>query len=135
MVTAQIESSDRAEFLKKVGVDFLRLDDRRILALYSPNQSFFMTMAYHAESLKAAGLWDNHPRFIIMTTASSAAWREWAKKNGIQEINNIKAPQAMLHFLPILSPKMPVGTSKIMMPASRMDSSHIISAKDKPFAA
>ncbi|GEM_PF-4518918 len=87
LVTAQIESRARAGFLEKVGVDYLTLDDQRILALYSPNQSFFMTMAYQAESLRAAGLWDDHPRFIIMTTASSAAWREWAQKNGVNVLN------------------------------------------------
>jgi phosphomannomutase len=87
LVTAQLESVDRAEFLKSIGVDFLVLDEQRILALYTPNQSFLMTMAYQAQSLKDAGLWDDHPRFIIMTTASSAAWREWAERNGIQVLN------------------------------------------------
>jgi phosphoenolpyruvate carboxykinase (GTP) len=87
LVTAQIEPSSRAAFLRRVGVDFLVLDDERILALYTPNQSFFLTMVYHAQSLKDAGLWDAHPRFMIMTTASSAAWREWAEKNGVQVLN------------------------------------------------
>ncbi|GEM_PF-291153 len=114
LVTAQIESSDRAEFLRKVGIDFLRLDDQRILALYSPNQSFFMTMAYHAESLRAAGLWNNHPRFMIMTTASSAAWREWAEKNGVQILNvpvgfkEIAAMQRKIEYQIKTNPDKPV---------------------------
>jgi 6-phosphogluconolactonase/glucosamine-6-phosphate isomerase/deaminase/phosphomannomutase len=87
MVTAQIESADRAGFLKGVGVDYLQLDDQRIVALYSPNQSFLLSMVYQAQSLKDAGLWDKHPRFIIMTTASSSAWREWAEKNGVNVLN------------------------------------------------
>ena len=87
LVTGQVESADRADYLKKLGVEVLSLDEKRILAVYSPNQSFFMTMVYHADSLKAAGLWDKHPRFMIMTTASSPAWREWAEKNGVQVLN------------------------------------------------
>jgi glutamate dehydrogenase/leucine dehydrogenase/phosphomannomutase len=87
LVTGQVESSARAAYLKQLGVEVLKLDENRILAVYSPNQSFFMSMVYHADSLKAAGLWDKHPRFIIMTTASSPAWREWAEKNGVQVLN------------------------------------------------
>ncbi|MFH1208972.1 MAG: triose-phosphate isomerase, partial [Candidatus Omnitrophota bacterium] len=87
LVTGQVEPAERAGELKRLGVEVLRLDEKRILAVYSPNQSFFMSMVYHAESLKAAGLWDKHPRFIIMTTASSPAWREWAVANGVQVLN------------------------------------------------
>ncbi|MBI2095325.1 MAG: hypothetical protein HYT89_04075 [Candidatus Omnitrophica bacterium] len=87
LVTAQIESADRAGYLKKLGIEYLILGKDRILAVYSPNQSFFLAIVYQAESLKAAGLWENHPRFIIMTTASSTAWREWSKKNGVEVIN------------------------------------------------
>jgi len=107
LVTAQVESADRIEFLRSVGVDYLVLDEKRIVALYTPNQSFFMTMVYQAEALKAAKSdkkralteeekalgyteprkWWDHPRFIITTTASSAAWVEWAEKNGVKVLS------------------------------------------------
>src|SRR3989338_4868487 len=87
LVTAQIESSERAEFLSKIGIDILVLDEDRILALYTPNQSFLLTMVYQAEALKDAVLWEKHPRFLIITTASSLAWREWAEKNGVHVLN------------------------------------------------
>jgi phosphomannomutase len=32
-------------------------------------------------------LWDNHPRFIIKTTASALSWDEWGKNNNVKVIN------------------------------------------------
>ena len=46
-----------------------------------------MLMDFWAKQLKAEGLWDNHPRFMIKTTASALSWDEWAKKQGVKVVN------------------------------------------------
>lgn len=80
----QIVSSDKKEIIKKAGVDYVELDENRILCVFSANQSFLMIMDYWNSSL------DKNPNsdyFMIKTTASSKAWDEWAKSKGIKIIN------------------------------------------------
>jgi len=38
------------------------------------------------KNLKRENLWDNHPRCLITTTASSLAWLEWTKANRIKVV-------------------------------------------------
>ena len=83
----QIESKDRIGFLNKVGIDYVKLDDERVLTVYTPNQGFLMIMDFWAKQLKARNQWDNHPRFMIKTTASAMSWDEWALKNGVKVVN------------------------------------------------
>ena len=40
-----------------------------------------MIMDFWMQQLKNEGLFENHPRFMIKTTASARSWDEWAKKN------------------------------------------------------
>src|SRR5699024_5312876 len=42
---------------------------------------------FWTKQLKAQGLWDNHPRFMIKTTASALSWDEWGKNNGVKVVN------------------------------------------------
>jgi phosphomannomutase len=86
IVLAQIESSKKKKMLESLGVEYTELDKNRVLAYYTPNQAFLMIMDFHAKQLKAAGLWEKHPRFIITTTASAATWAEWANKMGVKVI-------------------------------------------------
>ena len=46
-----------------------------------------MLMDFQAKQLKAQGLWKNHPRFMIKTTASALSWDEWAKHQGVKVVN------------------------------------------------
>ena len=46
-----------------------------------------MIMDFWAKGLKTSGIWNNHPRFIIKTTASALSWDEWAKNNDVKTIN------------------------------------------------
>ena len=46
-----------------------------------------LTKDFWAKQLKSSGKFNNHPRFIIKTTASSKSWDEWAKNQGIKIIN------------------------------------------------
>ena len=87
LIVCEIEASDRKCKLQKIGVEFLELGDGRLLSIYTPNQSFLMSMDFYANQLKIAGAWDAHPRFIIKTTPSAMAWDEWAHRNGVKVIN------------------------------------------------
>ncbi len=83
----QIENADKIEFLKNLGVDYVDLGRGRVLTVFTANQSFLMIMDFWMQQLKADGLFDKHPRFMIKTTASARSWDEWAKKNGIKVVN------------------------------------------------
>lgn len=87
LTVTQIESSSRSDILSSFGIDYIKLDDERILTIYTANQAFLMLMDFWANQLKLSGNWDNHPRFIIKTTASALSWDEWAKSNGVKVVN------------------------------------------------
>lgn len=87
LTITQCESSDRIDALTKLGVDFIRLSEDRILTVFSANQAFLLLMDFWSKQLKAQGLWNNHPRFMIKTTASALSWDEWAKNNGVKVVN------------------------------------------------
>ncbi len=83
----QTEDIKNLPYVKKAGVDYSKLDENRILCIFSANQAFLMIMDYVKEELKKTGQFDNHTRFMVKTTASSKSWDEWAKNNGIKVIN------------------------------------------------
>ena len=83
----QVEDIKNENKVQEVGVDTVKLDDERILCVFSANQAFLMIMDFWAHLLKENGTFDKHKRFIIKTTASSKTWDEWAKNNGIEVIN------------------------------------------------
>lgn len=87
LTVAQIESVKNTSKLDKLGLDYVPLNEDKILVVYTANQSFLMTMAFWADSLKANGTFDKHSRFIIKTTASAMSWDEWAEKNNIKTVN------------------------------------------------
>ena len=87
LMVCEIEEASRAETLQDLGIDFLTLDDDRLLTIYTPNQAFLMLMDFHTKQLKAAGLWENHPRFMIKTTPSALAWDQWGAANDVNVIN------------------------------------------------
>ena len=83
----QVEDIKKEKQVNDAGVDTVKLDDERILCVFSANQAFLMIMDFWAHLLKENGTFDKHKRFIIKTTASSKTWDEWAKNNGIEVIN------------------------------------------------
>ncbi len=87
LIVCEIEGASRAETLQDLGIDFLTLDDDRLLTIYTPNQAFLMLMDFHMKQLRAAGLWKNHPRFMIKTTPSALAWDQWGAANDVDVIN------------------------------------------------
>lgn len=87
LTITQTEDISRITELEKAGIDYIKLTDKTILTVFTANQAFLMLMDFYAKQLKAQGLWDNHPRFMIKTTASALSWDEWAKNNGVKVVN------------------------------------------------
>ena len=87
LTITQTESSDRISELKSLGIDYIDFGDGRVLTVFTANQVFLMLMDFWAKQLKVQGLWENHPRFMIKTTASALSWDEWAKNNGVKVVN------------------------------------------------
>lgn len=87
LTIAQTEFACTIPELETAGIDYIRLNDDLILTIFTANQAFLMLMDFWAKQLKAQGLWNKHPRFMIKTTASAISWDEWAKKQGIKVVN------------------------------------------------
>lgn len=87
LTITQTESSDRIPELKKLGIDYVEISKDTVLTVFTANQAFLMLMDFWAKQLKAQNLWDNHPRFIIKTTASALSWDEWAAQNDVKVVN------------------------------------------------
>ncbi len=80
----QVTGVDKLEAVKKAGVDYIQLDEERILCIFSANQAFLMIMDYWNKTLNKE---KDKTYFMVKTSASSASWDEWAKANGIKVIN------------------------------------------------
>lgn len=87
LTITQTESSDRISELKKLGIDYIDLGNGTVLTVFTANQAFLMLMDFWAKQLKSQNLWENHPRFMIKTTASALSWDEWAAKNDVKVVN------------------------------------------------
>ncbi len=87
LIVCEIENSDSKYRLERIGIEYLDLDNDRILSIYTPNQSFLMNVDFYANQLKTIGVWEVHPRFIIKTTPSAIAWDEWAHRKGVKVVN------------------------------------------------
>lgn len=87
LTVAQIEAAENADKLDAAGIDYMKLSDDRLLTIYTANQAFLMLMDFRTKQLETMGVWDEYPRFIIKTTASSLSWDEWAAKKGVNVIN------------------------------------------------
>ena len=87
LTVAQTEPAERIPELRKLGVDYIELDNDRVLTVFTANQAFLMLMDFWAKQLKSENLWSNHPRFMIKTTASALSWDEWAAKNDVKVVN------------------------------------------------
>ena len=87
LTVCQIEDEKQINFLDEVGICYSKLNNGRILCVYSANQSFLLIMDFWAKQLKASNKWNNHPRFMIKTTASAKSWDEWAEFNNVKVVN------------------------------------------------
>lgn len=87
LTVCQIEAAGNIPTLEEFGISYVKLDEERVLTVYTANQAFLMLMNYRVKQLKASGKFKNHPRFMIKTTASALSWDEWAKSHGIKVVN------------------------------------------------
>ncbi|MBR1425055.1 hypothetical protein IJ579_05790 [bacterium] len=87
LTVTQTESIERINELQNAGIDYVKLDENRILTVFTANQAFLMIMDFWTKQLKMKGVWNSHPRFMIKTTASALSWDEWAANNGVKVIN------------------------------------------------
>ncbi len=87
LVTAYIDSTANKEKLEKLGLVFGELDPGRILVIFTPNQSFLLTIDFQYRALKEAGLWEKYDWLLMKTTASQRSWDEWAAAHKIP-VNN-----------------------------------------------
>lgn len=87
LTVCQIEAIGNIPTLEEFGISYIKLDESRLLTVYSANQAFLMLMNYRVKQLKASGKFKNHPRFMIKTTASALSWDEWAKAHNINVVN------------------------------------------------
>lgn len=87
LTVTQTEPASRAAYLSENGIDYIKLDNDTLLTVFTANQAFLMIMDFRAKQLKSEKAWDNHPRFMIKTTASASAWDEWAENNGVKVVN------------------------------------------------
>jgi len=87
LTVCQIEAVGNIPNLEELGVSYIHLGDDRILTVYTANQAFLMLMDYRVKQLKHKGIFKNHPRFMIKTTASALSWDEWAGANDIKVVN------------------------------------------------
>lgn len=87
LTVTQIESVKDIKRLEQSGLEYIKLDNGRILTVFTANQAFLMMMDCRLEKLKQMGVLPEHPRFIIKTTASTSAWDEWARKNNVNVVN------------------------------------------------
>ena len=87
LTICELESAGNISTLEENGISYVKLDEDKILTVFTANQAYLMLMDYRAKQLKSQNKWDNHPRFMIKTTASALSWDEWAKYNNVNVIN------------------------------------------------
>ena len=87
LTVTQIEDEKEIAKLDKAGIAYVKLGNGRILTVFTANQAFLLLMDFRMKMLKAQGKWNNHPRFMIKTTASAMSWDEWAKANDVAVVN------------------------------------------------
>ena len=87
LTVCQIEAVGNVPNLDELGISYIHLGENRVLTVYTANQAFLMLMDYRVKQLKHQGKFNNHPRFMIKTTASALSWDEWAGVNDIKVVN------------------------------------------------
>ncbi len=86
LVLAQVESMDNQERLRDFGINYIKIDSKKICALYHPTYFFLPVMDFYKEQLEKDGFLKKYNWFLLTTTPSSKAWEEWARANNIPVI-------------------------------------------------
>lgn len=115
LTICQVEDAKNKESLQKNGIDFKDLGNSKILSIFTANQAFLLIMDFWAKQLKESGLWNNHPRFIIKTTASTLSWDEWAKANDVKVINVPVGFKEIANIMKIVESQLTANPEKEVM--------------------
>lgn len=86
LVIGQVESYNRICKLQELGINYIKINKKKIFAVYHPTYTFLPLMDFQMKMLKKAGLWNQHSRVMITTTASAYSWIEWAQHNGVKVV-------------------------------------------------
>ena len=87
LTVTQVEDYKEMDKLDASGIAYVNLGNNRILTVFTANQAFLLLMDFRMKMLKLQNKWNNHPRFMIKTTASAMSWDEWAKANDVAVVN------------------------------------------------
>ena len=87
LTVTQVEDYKEMSKLDAAGIAYVNLGNNRILTVFTANQAFLLLMDFRMKMLKLQNKWNNHPRFMIKTTASAMSWDEWAKSNNVAVVN------------------------------------------------
>ena len=87
LTICELEAEGNIPTLEENGISYVKLGNGRVLTVFTANQAFLMLIDYRARQLKNSHRWNNHPRFMIKTTASALSWDEWAKANNVKVVN------------------------------------------------
>jgi phosphomannomutase len=112
LVTATVDTTANLEKIKKAGIVYSILDGDRILVMFTPNQSFLMTVDFQQKALSKAGLWDKYNWFILKTTASQRSWDEWAEKHNVPVINTPVGFKELADSMINIEKKLKTGNEK-----------------------
>ncbi len=87
LITSYIEIDSNVDKVESLGLAYQPLNKGRMLVLFTPNQSFLMTIDFQKRALESSGLWKKYDWFVLKTTASQLSWDQWAEANNVQVIN------------------------------------------------
>ena len=60
LTVCQVEDEKNIDFLDKTGINYSKLNDNRVLCIYTANQSFLLIMDFWTQQLKNSKRWENH---------------------------------------------------------------------------
>ena len=87
LVLAYIDIDNNSQMVENLGVVYRKIGKGRILVMFTPNQSFLMTIDFQTKALKKSKLWNKYDWFILKTSASQRSWDEWALANNVPVVN------------------------------------------------
>lgn len=82
-VAGQIVPAEEAERLSAIGISYIPITEKRLFALFSPNQFFLMLADNDRSNMEDEGSWKDYASFDIHTYVSALSWDEWAEKYNI----------------------------------------------------
>jgi len=131
LVTTYIDSASNADKLKKMGIAYGKLDNDRLLVLFTPNQSFLMTFDFHYKLLKQNGLADKYDWFMLKTSASQHSWDEWCEAHHLPVVNTPVGFKELADSMQQVEKKMQVAKGGVINLRDVFGRSHNLGTKPR----